>query len=278
MNMNELLNRAAEEIHEADAVLVCAGAGMGVDSGLPDFRGDEGFWNAYPPYRHLNLSFIDMANPGWFDDDPSFAWGFYGHRLNLYRSTVPHDGFDILLRIGLKKSSYFVFTSNVDGQFQKAGFSEKAIQECHGSIHHLQCTCVCSTFIWDATDINIEVDPATFRATSKLPLCSQCGSVARPNIMMFGDWDWLPSRTAMQQKNFNNWLNKNRSSRIVVIEVGAGSGVPTVRMTSENIINRHDATLIRINTREPEVPSGNIGIDLGASEALTRIDELIKAE
>ena len=52
---------------------------MGVDSGLPDFRGDRGFWKAYPPYAKLGLHFAEMANPRWFDSDPELAWGFYGH-------------------------------------------------------------------------------------------------------------------------------------------------------------------------------------------------------
>jgi len=64
---------------------VTAGAGMGVDSGLPDFRGDQGFWRAYPPYAKVGLSFADLANPRWFDEAPSLAWGFCGHRLNLDR-------------------------------------------------------------------------------------------------------------------------------------------------------------------------------------------------
>ncbi len=57
--------------------MVCAGAGIGVDSGLPDFRGNQGFWRAYPPFAELGLSFVDMANPQWFASDPEFAWGFY---------------------------------------------------------------------------------------------------------------------------------------------------------------------------------------------------------
>ena len=58
---------------------------MGVDSGLPDFRGTQGFWRAYPLYAKLGLDFASMANPRWFTTDPAFAWGFYGHRLELYR-------------------------------------------------------------------------------------------------------------------------------------------------------------------------------------------------
>ena len=79
------ITRAADAIRRADALLVAAGAGMGVDSGLPDFRGPEGFWRAYPPYRALGLRFEQMASPHTFARDAHLAWGFYGHRLNLYR-------------------------------------------------------------------------------------------------------------------------------------------------------------------------------------------------
>src|ERR1700744_4508975 len=89
--------RAAGWIRNADALLITAGAGMGVDSGLPDFRGNEGLWRAYPAIARLGLRFEQLANPSWFNRDPHLAWGFYGHRLNLYRATIPHDGFSILL-------------------------------------------------------------------------------------------------------------------------------------------------------------------------------------
>ena len=102
------------KVLKADALLITAGAGMGVDSGLPDFRGNDGFWKAYPPMAKLGIQFHQMANPHWFIKDPNFAWGFYGHRLNLYRNTIPHDGFKILLEIAkAKKNGYFVHTSNV---------------------------------------------------------------------------------------------------------------------------------------------------------------------
>src|SRR5262245_42623494 len=90
------LDRAARAFAESEAILIGAGAGIGVDSGLPDFRGDQGFWRAYPPYERLQLDFVSLANPRWFFADPTLAWGFYGHRMELYRRTVPHLGFEIL--------------------------------------------------------------------------------------------------------------------------------------------------------------------------------------
>lgn len=85
---------AAELMTEAEALLIGAGAGMGIDSGLPGFRGNQGFWAAYPPYH--GRSFADLVRPQTFTADPELAWGFYGHRLNLYRQTQPHAGFAIL--------------------------------------------------------------------------------------------------------------------------------------------------------------------------------------
>src|ERR1700691_5895861 len=136
MNIDDMVSEAAVAIKAADALLVTAGAGMGVDSGLPDFRGAQGFWRAYPAIAKIGLSFEEMANPSWFKKNPHLAWAFYGHRLNLYRNTTPHQGFKQLLEIGAAKpGGCFVFTSNVDGHFQRAGFSPEQIVECHGSIH-----------------------------------------------------------------------------------------------------------------------------------------------
>ena len=198
---------------------------MGVDSGLPDFRGNEGFWKAYPPMAKLGISFIEMANPTWFDDDPTLAWGFYGHRLNLYRRTAPHRGFTQLLEIGRqKRGGYFVFTSNVDGQFQKAGFAEEQVEECHGSIHHLQCTHPCSAGIWDARDERVAVDEDTFRAKEPLPRCKHCSGMARPNVLMFGDWSWISTRTDSQSGRRSAWLKGilEARHRLAIVEVGAG--------------------------------------------------------
>ena len=124
----DFIAHAAELIAQSDALIVAAGAGMGVDSGLPDFRGTNGFWQAYPALGREGVDFYRIACPEAFRTQPSRAWGFYGHRLKLYRQTEPHAGFQILKRWGeAMHHQYAVFTSNVDGQFQKAGFGQDAI-------------------------------------------------------------------------------------------------------------------------------------------------------
>ncbi len=161
-----------------------------------------------------------------------------------------------------------VFTSNVDGHFQKAGFNKDKIIECHGSIHYLQCSTPCRDDIWEADQI--EVDMQAFEA--KAPHCQACGAIARPNILMFGD-----GTNEKQTEKYHHWLHKLQENRfkLAIVEIGAGQAVPTVRIESEIIAEKYKGTLIRINPREYEIPDGQLSIPLGGAEAVKRVFELL---
>lgn len=215
------------------------------------------------------MAFEELATPVHFVDDPELAWGFYGHRLALYRATVPHAGFEVLLDWATARRPARVFTSNVDGQFQCAGFADEYVVECHGSIHHLQCLAGCHDGIWPADDVEVRIEEQTMRALHPLPSCPECGGLARPNILMFGDRDWLPQRTESRAREQVRWLRELRANgaRLVVVEIGAGTAVPTVRRQAE-LATAGSGALIRINTREPTVRHGR-GISLPASAVPT---------
>lgn len=259
---------AVSWLRDADGLLITAGAGNGVDSGLPDFRGDAGFWQAYPPLRDAGLTFQQIANPAGFARHPELSWGFYGHRLALYRNTTPHDGYARLLQwaAGMTHGA-FVFTSNVDGQFQKAGFDPARVVECHGSIHAMQCLEPCCFRSWPADDFIPDVDVSRCELRNALPRCPYCGGVARPNILMFGDWHWVSAATEKQQAALTQWLGQVK--RPVVVELGAGTVVPTVRLFSERMGQR----IIRINPRDFSIPeSMGVGIQQSALGGLQLLD------
>lgn len=271
---------AAELIAGADALVIAAGAGIGVDSGWPDFRGNEGFWQAYPALAKANLDFSEIASPHAFEEDPHLVWGFYGHRLALYRATVPHAGFDILrqwaerMLLGAR-----VFTSNVDGQFQKAGFSEEQIHECHGSLHQLQCINECKSALWTADAFQPEVDAEACRLLNAPPECPLCKSLARPNVLMFNDWNWVTQRTRSQARAEAKWLDSlaEAQARVVVVEMGAGTTIPSVRHFSHRISHEFGGRIIRINPTELSVPSSmDVGIATGSLAALRGIDALLR--
>ena len=262
----DAIRKACEAIQEADGLLITAGAGLGVDSGLPDFRGRDGFWKAYPALAQGGIQFQEIASPSAFHRNPYQAWGFYAHRLKLYRQTEPHQGFQILKAIAEQFSKhYFVVTSNVDGQFQKAGFQPECIDEVHGSIHYLQCLNACRPIVWPADDFDPTVDEGRCLLVSELPTCPHCGGLARPNILMFADSSWQDHRSRMQARKLHAW--QQNTTQKVIVELGAGLEVPTIRIISE----RQDGVLIRINPRDCAVPKNGISIPMGALEALQRI-------
>ena len=266
-----LFDRCADLIRAADSLIVGAGAGISVDSGLPDFRGEHGFWKAYPALGRAQISFYDIACPEAFGKSPRLAWGFYGHRLKLYRQTVLHEGFAILRQIGESLAhGAFVFTSNVDGQFQKAGFAPGRIDECHGSIHHLQCLDACTPAIWPADDFDPDIDVDQCRLLSDLPRCPACDGLARPNVLMFGDWNWVKRRELQQARALAAW--REGATNLVVIELGAGTDIPSVRAFCE----RQRRPLIRVNPREPDL--GNlrgVSLSMGALQAMRGIRDAL---
>ncbi|QIL44463.1 NAD-dependent deacetylase [Acidovorax sp. HDW3] len=273
-SIEQQLTQAAEWIASADGLLIAAGAGIGIDSGLPDFRGKAGFWRAYPALKKGRLPFDRIASPDAFRRLPSTAWGFYGHRLNLYRATQPHAGFALLRTWGARMPhGCFVYTSNVDGQFHKAGFPESRIVECHGSIHRLQCVTDCAGHLWSAANFHPQVHEATCQLQSELPRCPHCGALARPNILLFNDGHWNDLWTERQHMLLDAWLGSTPPP--LVIEIGAGRAIATVRHFSQRMQQR-GSRLIRINPDDARVNNAHaIELSLGARDALEQINALL---
>jgi NAD-dependent SIR2 family protein deacetylase len=269
------IRKVAELVAKADGLLITAGAGMGVDSGLPDFRGAKGFWAAYPPLEKLGISFEEMAQPHWFDDQPEMAWAWYGHRQQLYRETEPHAGYRMLREWALAMPvGSFVVTSNVDGHFYKAGFAANRILEQHGNIHRYQCTAPCTNATWAAAaDLQIELTTLTVRGA--LPLCPTCGALARPNVLMFNDTAWVRGNTQEQIRRFERWLAGTRGRRVVILEFGAGTAIATIRRVGERVAERSLTTLVRINPAASADDDSIVSLRVGALEALRMIERVL---
>jgi NAD-dependent SIR2 family protein deacetylase len=262
MTRNQAILRAAALIRSADAIVIAAGAGMSVDSGLPAFRGSEGLWTTLLPEGMKERDIGSLTQADCFVRRPAQAWAFYGGALGVCRRAAPHEGYRLILSWATaKRHGVFAYTSNVDGHFQAAGFPEERVVECHGSIHTLQCTRPCSDALWPAA---IQLAPA---------VCAHCGALARPNFLMFGDDAWIPSRTARQQANLREWTRS--MERPVVIEIGAGRTVPSIRLFAETF----GAPLIRINLDDEQVDGAHdVGIRGGALDVLQSIDAALASD
>ena len=166
----------------------------------------------------------------------------------------------------------------MDNQVSEAGFSSEQMLECHGSIHHVQ-DLEGVDAIWSAADVVVDVDEAILKAKDPLPRHPTTHQVIRPNILMFGDACWNPARTNTQEDCYNAWLTAHQNDRIAVIEMGAGTAIPTVRSHGEFLASRLNACLIRINPRESQVEHTHISslsIATGAKLGLTKINEFYR--
>ena len=251
-------------IDSADAVVIFAGAGMSVDSGLNPFRGDDGLWTKAitiegKTYNHLDL----MSHPA-FIETPKLAWEFILNLKEKFEQTIPHEGYFKLLD-RLKNKEHFIITSNIDEHFLKTGFDENRIFECHGSINYMQCMDVIEREVWLTPEIKTE----NFQLVD-LPTCPNCGSLCRPNVLLFGDWFWIPIRSTHQQIRFINWCREIQKTkkRIISIEIGAGKTIRTIRNAAESFAST-TYPLIRVNPFDFETKKPNhISIKMNAKEFL----------
>ena len=124
---------------------------------------------------------------------------------------------------------------------------------------------------WSAQTFMPKVDEAQCLLISELPRCPACGSIARPNILMFGDWGWDDGKTEHQLMRLNAWLAG--VSKLVIIEIGAGKNIPTIRNWSE----RQDGKVIRINPTDYWLrPGKGVSLKMGGLDALRLIETEMK--
>lgn len=99
-----------------------------------------------------------------------------------------------------------------------------------------------------------------------VPTCPHCGGVARPNILMFGDSAWIDNSMRVQHARLQGWRNK--VERLLVIEIGAGTAIPTVRIFGES----QDAPIVRINADDAKTQVGRgVSLQMTALEAMRGI-------
>lgn len=270
-------------LKEATACIIYTGAGMGADSGLAVFRGNEGLWEKYPEAGKLNLSFKELANPKNYEKYPEIVIPFYLDRYKKYKDAEPHSGYyELLGYVSNLKDGYNCVTSNVDGLFKKATFKEKNISEVHGSI-----------FAWQCSDYNCarkEGEKGLIRdIENKYDLndihslkCKKCNSFIRPNICMFEDINWyseVHDKQELISNVFRNRLIEKTNKKVAIIEIGAGESIRTIKSEAELTAYDFKTKVIRINPNlvksdlnDPDV----ISIESGAAEGVSYIMKLIE--
>ena len=154
-----------QRLAAARNITVLTGAGISADSGVPTFRGADGFWRQYRAE--------DLATPDAFARDPKLVWEWYNWRRDLLAMKQPNAAHLGIVELERRSPTFWLITQNVDGLHRDAG--SRNLSEIHGNIWKVRCTGC------HAVDENRDVP------ISILPSCLQCGALLRPHIVWFGE-------------------------------------------------------------------------------------------
>jgi len=156
-----------ERIKAASAVVVLTGAGVSAESGIPTFRGQGGYWKNYRPE--------DLATPQAFARNPGLVWEWYDMRRSLIAKARPNAAHQAIAKLESMVRDFTLVTQNIDGLHRRAG--SEHILEIHGNIWQARCTeCPC-----------VFSEPRDPLPLPDLPVCPDCGGLARPYVVWFGE-------------------------------------------------------------------------------------------
>ena len=277
------LKDAQKAIAQCDALLIVAGAGMSVDSGIFTYRGANGIWNKSIQIGNEMYSYDEISSLKMWKEFPALAWGFKANFYTTMRDAEPHEGYYKLLDYvkHRKNGNYFVCTSNIDNYFERAGFDKDKIYEVHGTMKTLQCMdkrCSARNGVISMTDAHMPAFDKTTFIGSNLPSCPYCPNILRPNVSMFGDFDFYGKPYEFARRKMDIWLKENeeKGKSLVILEIGCGINPHSLRMNNGKMLSGEWklpkitclTKMVRLNPDDDPVEDGCIHVRLGAKQGI----------
>lgn len=255
-NYSEQISRLKEALSSADAVVIGAGAGLSTSAGFT-YTGKR--FNKYFSDFNEKYGFNDMYSGGFYHySTPEEHWAYWSRYIYINRYTdAPKPVYQDLLKL-VKEKDYFVITTNVDHQFQKAGFPKNRLFYTQGDYGLFQCSEPCSMDTYDNEEIirRMTKEQKDMKIpTSLIPKCPRCGKPMTMNLRsddkFVEDEGWHNA-----SERFKNFLQTKSGQRILFLELGVGYNTPVIikypfwRMTAKN----PNATYACINYGEAICP------------------------
>ena len=202
-NKEALIKTVAKDILSSHKTIALTGAGISVESGIPDFRSAGGLWSKYDPEEYAHISA--------FQSDPKKVWQMIKEMMELVLGAEPnpaHIALAELEQMGLLSS---VITQNVDGLHQRGG--SKEVIEFHGSNEFL--VCLQCRYRQEAASFSFEVIP---------PPCPQCNAILKPDVVFFGEpIPWEAQTHSFEEARTCNLVLAVGTSAVVY----PAAGIPT---------------------------------------------------
>lgn len=201
MNMNETETKLEEKIENfqkiydnSDSIVFFGGAGVSTESGIPDFRSQDGLYSQqwkYPPETIISRSF--------FDTNPVEFYRFYRKKL-IIKNIEPNTAHFQLAKMEEKGKLKAVVTQNIDGLHQKAG--SRNVFELHGS--------TLRNFCMDCgAEYGIDFIAESENSPDKLPRCAKCGGLVKPDVVLYEE--------SLDQNVINGAVNAIKNADTLII-------------------------------------------------------------
>ena len=185
--MNSVMIEAiARRLQSGGRLTVMSGAGISAESGIPTFRGPEGYWTVGSRVYHPQ----EMATRAMFDRSPREVWRWYLYRMGVCRRAAPNAGHRAVADLErLLGERFTLITQNVDGLHLRAGSSPRRTLQIHGNVFFMRCAGECSTAVFPLpADVPAkEADEPLTDAEAALLACPRCGGLARPHVLWFDE-------------------------------------------------------------------------------------------
>lgn len=237
---SEQINRLKNEIKNADAIVIGAGAGMSTSAGLT-YDGER--FEKYFPDFHKKYGISDMYSGGFYPYETLeeyWAWWSRHIYINRYDITAGKPYMDLLNIV--KDKDYFVLTTNVDHQFQLAGFDKKRLFYTQGDYGLWQCSRACHDKTYDNEEtvrLMIKTQKNMKIPSDLIPKCPVCGAPMTMNLRcdnsFVQDNGWYSAAS-----RYEDFIRRHKESHLLFLELGVGSNTPVIikfpfwQMTAKN--------------------------------------------
>jgi NAD-dependent deacetylase len=228
----------AAEAGRTGAVVVLTGAGVSAESGVPTFRGPEGFWTVGSTvYRPEAL-----ATRAAFDAMPEEVWRWYLWRRGRCRAAEPNAAHRAIVGLeGALGDRFRLVSQNVDGLHRRAGSDDARSYYVHGDLELVRCADEC-TLAMEPLDPALVLDDAAAPWTPALAAalrCPRCGGWARPHVLWFDECYDEP-----RFRYESALAAASRCALLVTIGTAAATNLPNQIV---QIVARRGAAMIDVN-------------------------------
>lgn len=272
MSMESAIRLLNETIRNKLQITVLTGAGISAESGIPTFRGPEGFWTIGSKEYHPQ----EMATYAMFSRNPEAVWVWYLYRMGLCKRAEPNAGHQALASMESCLGHQFtLITQNVDNLHIRAGNTLSRTFQIHGNIFHVRCAAACTDKVFplpEGLSPKEKGDTLTDKERTLLK-CPACGSWIRPHVL------WFDESYNERHYHFNSALETATRTRLL-ITVGT-AGATTLPNHIVSLVHTNGGLMVDINVADN--PFANVAmhsakgifIQRPSSEALSELARAI---